>query len=74
MSKLSLNDHLFESLEWLSDRSVKGKELDEEIKRGDAKCKIAQQIIANNNSIVNAFKAVDSSIGKGKLPKYLLGE
>lgn len=72
-SKLSdLNDHLFESLEWLGDRDLKGEDLNEEIRRADAKCKVAQQIIANANLILNAAKASDSFIDKNsKLPKML---
>jgi hypothetical protein len=74
-SKLAdLNDHLFESLEWLGDRDLKGEELNEEIRRADAKCKVAQQIIANANLVLNAAKTVDSFIDKKtKLPPMLLG-
>ena len=48
---IDLNDHLFEQLEWLGDRSVKGEELNEEIRRAETLCKVAGQIIANNGLI-----------------------
>jgi hypothetical protein len=74
-SKLTdLNDHLFESLEWLGDRDIKGEELSEEIRRAEAKCKVAQQIIANANLVLNASKQIDEFTGKKvKLPPMLLG-
>ena len=74
-NKLSdLNDHLFETIEWLGDRDLRGEELQEEIRRADAKCKVAQQIIANANLILNAAKAVDGFIDKkSKLPPMLTG-
>jgi hypothetical protein len=54
MARLTMSDHLFESLEWLGDRNLKGDDLSEEIRRAEAKCKVAQQIIANNNTILKA--------------------
>jgi len=74
-SKLSdLNDHLFEALEWLGDRDLKGEQLEEEIRRADAKCKVAQQIIANANLVLKAAEAVDNFVDKKtKLPPMLLG-
>ena len=69
-----LNDHLFEAMEWLGDRDVKGDDLKEEILRAEAKCKVAQQIIANANLILNAAKARDTFIDKQtKLPAMLTG-
>jgi len=72
-NKLSdLNDHLFEAKEWLGDRDLKGDELAEEIRRAEAKCRVAQQIIANGNLVLNAAKAVDGFIDKKtKLPLLL---
>jgi hypothetical protein len=61
MARLTLNDHLSESLEWLSDRSVKGDELTEEMRRAEIQCKVAQQIIANNNFILRAVIAAQES-------------
>jgi hypothetical protein len=74
-NKLSdLNDHLFETLEWLGDRDIEGEKLTEEIRRADARCRVAQQIIANANLVVNAAKAVDGFADKKtKLPPMLMG-
>jgi hypothetical protein len=74
-SKLTdLNDHLFESIEWLGDREIKGDALQEEIRRAEAKCKVAQQIINNANLILNATKAADGFIDKkSKLHPMLTG-
>jgi hypothetical protein len=60
MAKLTLNEHLFESLEWLGDRSITGEDLKEEIGRAEAKCRVAQQIIAGGNLLLNAAKAADN--------------
>jgi hypothetical protein len=71
---LDLNDHLFEAIEWLGDRDIKGEALNEEIRRSEAKCKVAQQIIANGNLVVNAIKTADGFIDKKtKLPPMLTG-
>jgi len=69
-----LNDHLFESIEWLGDRDLKGESLAEEIRRAEAKCKVAQQIIANANLVLKAVSAVDNFVDKKtKLPPMLMG-
>jgi len=71
-NKLSdLNDHLFERLEWLCDRDVKGEDLAEEITRSRAACGVAQQIIANAALVLDAAKAADGETGKIKLPPLL---
>ena len=72
-NKLSdLNDHLFEAIEWLGDRDLKGEELAEEIRRAEARCKVAQHIIANGNLILNAIRTADGFIDKKtKLPPLL---
>ena len=68
-----LNDHLLEAIEFLGDRSIKNKDLDEEIRRADAMCKVAGQVISNGNLILNAMKAQNALAGKmGKQPKYPL--
>jgi hypothetical protein len=63
MAKLSLNDHLFEVLENLTDKTVKGEELEEQLNRAHAVTKIAQQIIASNNLILRTtVAALDAGI------------
>jgi len=63
MAKLTLNDHLFEVLERLTDQSIKGEELDNQIRRADAATKIAQQIISNNNLILKTtLAAIDMGV------------
>jgi hypothetical protein len=52
---IDLNDHLFERIEWLTDRDVKGDELTEEIKRTEAVVKVSEQIIKNANLIHNVL-------------------
>ncbi|MDR0584601.1 MAG: hypothetical protein LBG57_09685 [Treponema sp.] len=73
-NKLSdLNDHLFEAIEWLGDRDLKGEDLREEIRRAEAKCRVAQQIIANGNLILNAVRTADNFMDKKtKLPPLLV--
>jgi hypothetical protein len=66
-----LNDHLFERIEWLSDRDVKGEELSEEIRRTEAVVKAADQINKNMSLMVKAKAMVESTGGKMKLPAML---
>ncbi|MCL1812249.1 MAG: hypothetical protein FWG29_01865 [Treponema sp.] len=66
-----LHNHLFEQLEFLGDRDIKGEALTEEIRRADTMCKVAGQIIANGNLALNAIKTSDNAIGKIKLPPML---
>ena len=65
---IDLHDHLFEALEWLGDRNIKGEELKEEIRRREAQCKVAQQIIANGTLVVKAAQVADAAKGKIKFP------
>ena len=56
-NKLSdLNNHLFAQLERLSDEYVKGEELEQEIRRAEAVCGVASQIIENGNLALKAEK------------------
>lgn len=56
-NKLSdLNNHLFAQLERLSDEDVKGEELEQEIKRAEAVCGVASQIIENGSLALKAEK------------------
>ncbi|MDR2159407.1 MAG: hypothetical protein LBP23_04995 [Treponema sp.] len=71
-NKLSdLNDHLFEQMEWLGDRDLKGEDLKEEILRAQAKCNVAGQIIANGRLMLEAAKAADMIPGIKKMPLLL---
>lgn len=71
-NKLSdLHNHLFEQIEWLGDRDIKGDKLTEEILRAEAMCKVAGQIIANGNLALNAVRLADNTIGEIKLPQML---
>ncbi|MDD3416377.1 MAG: hypothetical protein PHY47_20635 [Lachnospiraceae bacterium] len=55
----ALNNYLFEAIERINDDSLDEKELDAEIKRGEAVQKIAQTIIQNGNLALNAKKHLD---------------
>jgi hypothetical protein len=66
-----LNDHLFERIEWMTDRDVKGEELAEEIRRTEAVVKVAMQIAHNANILLKAKMLADQANGKIKLPAML---
>jgi hypothetical protein len=68
---IDLNDHLFERIEWLTDRDVKGAELTEEIKRTEAAIKVSEQIIKNADLIHRAALSVARFGGKIKLPTII---
>jgi hypothetical protein len=71
-NKLSdLNDHLFEAIEWLSDRDVKGEELREEISRANTICNVATQIISGGRLVLEASKVADELPGVKKHPLLL---
>jgi hypothetical protein len=70
-SLYDLNNHLFERIEWLADRDIKGKELEEEIKRSEMVVKVSMQIQNNANLLLKA-KAMAGSAGvKMKMPAML---
>lgn len=63
MANLTLNEHLMEVLEKITDESVKGDELKETIHRADAAARLSQQIIANNNfELKVALAAIDRGV------------
>jgi hypothetical protein len=70
-SLYDLNDHLFERIEWLTDRDVKDEELVEEIKRSDAVVKVSMQILKTAEVLIKAKSLVDNAQGEIKLP-YML--
>jgi hypothetical protein len=62
-TNLTLNDRLYEILESLTDKTVKGDELSEYVDRANAAVKISQQIINNKNiTLKAAIAAVDMEI------------
>jgi hypothetical protein len=66
-----MNDHLFESLEWLGDRSLTGDDLKEEIARAQAKCNVAVQIIANRRLALDAIRLIADFPDIKNLPPLL---
>lgn len=51
-----LNNHLFAQIERLSDESVKGEALQEEINRANAVTKVSDQIVSNARLCLEASK------------------
>jgi hypothetical protein len=70
-SLYDLTDHLFERIEWLTDRDIKGAELTEEIRRTESVVKASMQIVNIANTIVKAKIMADNSNGKIKLPAMI---
>ena len=70
-SLYALNDHLMERIEWVTDKDIKGEELDEEIKRSDTVSKLAAQVISNAHLILRANVEANKSDGIIKLPLIL---
>jgi len=66
-----LHDILFEQLEWISDKDLKGADLLEELKRADSMCKVAGQIISNGNMVINAVKVREDLLETHNLPGIL---
>lgn len=70
-----LNNYLFEELERLNDDDdelLKEENLDKEIKRSKAITSVAQTIINNAHTVLEAQKFVNDT-GRDQLPKMLLG-
>jgi hypothetical protein len=70
-SLYDLNDHLFERIEWLTDRDVKGEELAEEIRRTEEVVKASAQIVNIANLLLKAKMVGDNANGKIKMPAML---
>jgi hypothetical protein len=56
---LDLHNVLFEQLERLNDKNIKGAELSDEIRRADAISKTAGQIINNGRFVLEAMRVGD---------------
>lgn len=68
---IDLNDHMFAQMERLSDESLKGDDLTEEIQRSKAIPSVASQIINNVRLAVDAQKAIHEFLIKK--PTRMLG-
>jgi len=68
-----LNNYLFEQIETLNDKDLKGEELDEEIKRCEMIGKIAKTIIDSGNLALSAKKHIDEYGAGQKVEVALLG-
>lgn len=67
---VDLNNHLFAQLERLSDESIKGEKLKEEIGRGKAISSISKDIISNASLALEAVK-FQTDYQHAKLPEQL---
>lgn len=68
-----LNNHLLAQLDRLSDKSLKGDELRDEIERARAVAGVSAQVIANANVALKAFKMKDEALdAKARLPKMFI--
>ncbi|EIU7557575.1 MULTISPECIES: hypothetical protein [Providencia] len=65
-----LHNHLFMQLERLSDESIKGDELKEEIGRAKAMSAIASQIVSNGQLAINVKRMARAGYIRDA-PKYL---
>jgi hypothetical protein len=63
---VDLHNHLFEQLERLNDDDLKGDDFDREVRRAQAMCGVAMQIISNRNQILDTIKAIDKMPGADK--------
>jgi hypothetical protein len=70
-SLYDLNDHLFERIEWLTDREVKGEQLAEEIRRTEAVVKASAQIVNAANLLLKAKAIADNAHGEITIPIML---
>ncbi len=69
-----LNNHLFAELERLSDEDLEGDKLEKEIRRAEAVCGVATQIIAKVTLVLNAAKFKDDALSAvTRVPRFLLG-
>jgi hypothetical protein len=55
---VDLNDHLYEALEWLSDRDITGEKFTEEVVRANTICNVAIQITSSRRLKLDMIKTV----------------
>jgi hypothetical protein len=71
-NKLSdLNDLLFAQIERLSDKSVTGEKLQEEIERARTVTFLAREVISNGDLVLRAHIASEEFAAGGRMPKML---
>lgn len=68
---MDLNNHLFAELERLGDEELEGEALQAEIERAKAIGGIAQQAIANAQTMLKAIELKEMSVGG--VPRMLTG-
>lgn len=69
-----LNNHLFAQLERLSDESLTGEKLVEEMQRAKSVTSVASSIISNGTLVLEAQKLADDYMNAdNKMPKMLEG-
>lgn len=69
-----LNNHLFAQLERLSDESLTGEKLVEEMQRAKSVTSVASSIISNGSLVLEAQKLADDYMNAdNKMPKMLEG-
>ena len=68
-----LHGILFEQLERLTNPDLIGEQLQEEIQRTNAVCKVAGRILDNGQLALNVARTKDQAIGETDMPKYLEG-
>lgn len=67
-----LNNHLFAQLERLSEESLKGDKLEEEIRRAHAVTNVAKEIISNGKLVLDAKIAIKEwSLDYKDLPQLM---
>lgn len=66
-----LNNHLFAELERLGDEEMSPEAMSVEIERARAVSGIAQQVIANANTVLRTLEFRDSQVGTAQVPHML---
>jgi hypothetical protein len=67
-----LHDHLYETIEWLTDRSLDGEAFVKEVTRARAVAEVAEQIIKNGMLIVAVNRLTNNSTADMKSARLLL--